>query len=90
MTADPSTLREHALAIWSRRGGRGPARAAGRCRGLDFPAEWRDAIRAAPRVLVVGGGKAGAAMAAGLEAVLADRLDRVEGLVNVPEGRPAR
>lgn len=51
-----------------------------------------EAVRAAPRVLVVGAGKAGAGMAAGLEAALADRLDRVGGLVNVPEGadRPLR
>lgn len=48
--------------------------------------ELADAVRAAPRVLVVGGGKAGPGMAAGLEEALADRLDRVEGLVNVPEG----
>lgn len=44
------------------------------------------AVREAPRVIVVGAGKAGAGMAAGLEAALADRLDRVAGLVNVPEG----
>jgi hydroxypyruvate reductase/glycerate 2-kinase len=37
------------------------------------------------RILVVGGGKAGAAMAAGAEAGLADVLDRVDGLLNVPE-----
>jgi hydroxypyruvate reductase/glycerate 2-kinase len=40
----------------------------------------------APRILVVGGGKAAAAMAAGLEEALADVLDRVEGIVNVPVG----
>jgi glycerate 2-kinase len=46
-----------------------------------------EAIRAARRIIiVVGGGKAGAAMAAGLERALGDRLDRVEGLVNVPGG----
>jgi hydroxypyruvate reductase/glycerate 2-kinase len=38
----------------------------------------------ARRVIVVGGGKAGAAMSAGLEHALADRLDRVAGVVNVP------
>jgi glycerate 2-kinase len=43
-------------------------------------------LLSAPRVLVVGAGKAGPGMAAGLEAALADRLDRVEGLVNVPAG----
>ena len=48
-----------------------------------------DAVRAAPRVIVVGAGKAGPRMAAGLEAALADRLDRVEGLLNVPAGMTA-
>ena len=47
------------------------------------------AVRAAPRVLVVGAGKAGPGMAAGLEAALAPHLDRVGGLVNVPEGMTA-
>src|SRR4051794_31945576 len=44
------------------------------------------AIRGAARVIVVGAGKAGPGMAAGLEAALAHQLDRVEGLVNVPAG----
>ncbi|HEY1188766.1 MAG TPA: DUF4147 domain-containing protein, partial [Gemmata sp.] len=44
------------------------------------------ALRAAPRVLVVGAGKAGPGMAAGLESALADRLERVTGVVNVPAG----
>lgn len=50
------------------------------------------ALRSAPRLLVVGAGKAGSAMAAGVEAAFADRLDRLEGVVNVPEGteRPLR
>jgi glycerate 2-kinase len=43
-----------------------------------------NAIRAAPRILVLGAGKAGAAMAAAVEEVLADVLDRVHGTVNVP------
>lgn len=47
------------------------------------------AIRAAPRILVVGAGKAGPGMALGLEQALADRLDRVDGLINVPEGMSA-
>jgi glycerate 2-kinase len=42
------------------------------------------AVAQARRVIVVGGGKAGAAMAAALEQILADRLDRVTGVVNVP------
>jgi hydroxypyruvate reductase/glycerate 2-kinase len=42
------------------------------------------AVRAAPRILVLGAGKAGAAMAAAVEDALADRLDRIAGIVNVP------
>jgi glycerate 2-kinase len=48
-----------------------------------------DAVAAAERVVVVGGGKAAAGMAAGIEAVLGpDMLERhdVRGLVSVPEG----
>jgi hydroxypyruvate reductase/glycerate 2-kinase len=45
-----------------------------------------EVVRAAGRVIVVGAGKAGAGMAAGLEAARADILGRVEGIVNVPEG----
>src|SRR5690349_12383842 len=41
-------------------------------------------LAAAPRILVLGAGKAGGAMAEAVEAALADRLDRVEGIVNVP------
>jgi hydroxypyruvate reductase/glycerate 2-kinase len=50
------------------------------------------AVRQAPRILVIGAGKAGAAMAAAVEEALADVLDRVEGLVNVPADtvRPLR
>src|SRR5262249_56245473 len=52
----------------------------------------RTAVEAAERIVVVGGGKAGAAMAAGGEAGLADRLDPVTGGVNGPRetGRPLR
>jgi len=46
----------------------------------------RSAVDRAARILVVGGGKAGTAMAAGVETALADRLDRVSGALNVPEG----
>src|SRR4051812_13878119 len=42
------------------------------------------AIGETARVLVVGGGKAAAAMAAGLEDALVQMLDHIEGLVNVP------
>ena len=38
----------------------------------------------APRIIVVGGGKAAGAMAAALETILFCHLDRIEGAVNVP------
>jgi len=76
--------REHALSIWQ------AAVDAVRPEPLVAAAlQGEHDIRAAPRILVVGAGKAGAGMALGLEAALADRLDRVEGLVNVPEGSTA-
>jgi hydroxypyruvate reductase/glycerate 2-kinase len=43
------------------------------------------AITQAPRILVVGGGKAGAGMSAALETALAKHVSRIEGIVNVPE-----
>jgi glycerate 2-kinase len=47
------------------------------------------ALAAAPRILVLGAGKAGAAMSAAVETALAARLDQLEGLVNVPAGATA-
>ncbi len=44
------------------------------------------ALRAARRIVVVGAGKAGAAMSAALEAVLVPLLDKIDGFVNVPAG----
>jgi glycerate 2-kinase len=46
----------------------------------------------ARRIIVVGGGKAGAAMAEGVELALMPHLDRVTGWINVPAGavRPLR
>ncbi len=88
--SDPASLRDHARRIWQ------AAVDAVRPedlvpRALAEPALAR-ALADAHRILVVGGGKAGAAMSAAVEAVLADRLDRVEGIVNVPADavRPLR
>ncbi len=76
--------REHALTIWS------AAVDAVRPEPLVRAAVEADAtICQATRILIVGAGKAGPGMAAGLEAALADRLERVEGLLNVPEGMTA-
>lgn len=48
--------------------------------------ELRAAIEKARRIIVVGGGKAGAGMVEGVESSLADRLiDDVVGIVNVPD-----
>jgi hydroxypyruvate reductase/glycerate 2-kinase len=42
------------------------------------------ALQEARRIIVVGAGKAGAAMSGALENSLADLVDRIEGIVNVP------
>jgi len=52
----------------------------------EFPPEWLEALRHAPRILVVGAGKAGAGMAAGWEAAFPELLPRTTGWVNVPQG----
>src|SRR5262249_7329104 len=44
----------------------------------------REAVTKAPRIFVVGAGKAGAAMSAALEVALPECVDRMEGVVNVP------
>jgi hydroxypyruvate reductase/glycerate 2-kinase len=85
-------LREHALSIWQAavdavRPGRliRPALA-------DPASPLRAALDRARRIVVIGAGKAGAAMSAAVEDALADRLARVSGLVNVPASavRPLR
>ena len=73
-------LRKHALAIWQAavdavRPGPLVRRAL---------ADLAPALASAPRILVLGAGKAGTAMAEAVEYELADRLDRIEGIVNVP------
>jgi hydroxypyruvate reductase/glycerate 2-kinase len=84
MNADE--LRAHARSIWD------AAVAAVRPEKLvrqavsDADSPLASALATAGRILVVGGGKAGMGMAAGLEAGLAGRLDRVKGIVNVPAG----
>ncbi|MFL5341142.1 MAG: glycerate kinase [Gemmataceae bacterium] len=83
MDALEQEMRRHARAIWD------AAVAAADPQALVRAAvtgALREELVAAPRIIVVGGGKAGAAMAAGLEETLADRIDRIEGIVNIPEG----
>jgi hydroxypyruvate reductase/glycerate 2-kinase len=84
MSSPPSPLPDHARAIWRAAVDAADAFDLVRAALADPPAALRAALAAGGRVLVVGGGKAGAAMAAGAEAALADRLGRVAGVVNVP------
>jgi hydroxypyruvate reductase/glycerate 2-kinase len=47
-------------------------------------AKMQESLLRAKRILVVGAGKAGAAMSESLESALADHLDKIVGIVNVP------
>ena len=59
---------------------------------LRHDADFRTAMEQADRILVVGGGKAGTAMAAAFEEALPEFLPKITGLVNVPANavRPLR
>ena len=81
------TLREHALAIW--RSAVDAVRPEPLLRSALAEPSLAKMLQAAPRILVLGAGKAGAAMSQAIESLLADRLDRIEGWVNVPEGTGA-
>jgi hydroxypyruvate reductase/glycerate 2-kinase len=88
-SADPSVIRDHAWAIWSAAvNAVRPAPLANKA-VQNFPATWREVIQAAPRIHVVGCGKAGAGMAFGFEQSLLSERNRLAGLVNVPEGGDA-
>jgi hydroxypyruvate reductase/glycerate 2-kinase len=74
--------REHALAIWQAAvAAAEPARLVGAA--LSDPI-LDNQLSQARRIIVVGAGKAGAPMSEAVESALADRLDRIEGIVNVP------
>jgi glycerate 2-kinase len=78
-----TSLREDALSIWHAAvDAVRPQDLIGRFAQSD--ASFRAEIAAASRVLVVGAGKAGAAMAEALETALPDHLDKLTGVVNVP------
>jgi hydroxypyruvate reductase/glycerate 2-kinase len=77
-----SPQREHALAIWQ--AAIAAAEPAHLVRAALADSALQATLSQALRIIVVGGGKAGAAMSAGVELALADRLDRIEGVVNVP------
>jgi hydroxypyruvate reductase/glycerate 2-kinase len=83
VAAPANRLRQDALAIWQ------AAVDAARPEDLieaalaDPQRALRPLFQSASRILVVGAGKAGAAMSAAVEKALPDLLDRVDGLVNV-------
>ncbi len=77
-----TATREHALEIWQ--AGLQAVQPEELIRAALGEASLIEMIQQAPRILVVGAGKAGATMAAAVEKVLAPALDRIEGLVNVP------
>jgi glycerate 2-kinase len=79
-------LREHARTIWQAAVTAADARQLVR-EALNDPARpLRAALAGAPRILVAGAGKAGVAMCQGVEDAFAGpALDKLEGLVNVPE-----
>jgi hydroxypyruvate reductase/glycerate 2-kinase len=81
-------LRDHARMIWQ--AAVDAARPQDAIRAAFANPAWplAEELRRAPRILVVGAGKAGAAMSAGVENELADSLPRLEGLVNVPAPVP--
>jgi hydroxypyruvate reductase/glycerate 2-kinase len=86
------TLRDQALAIWQ--AAVDAVRPSVLIRAaLEDPAlGLREACSRAARIIVVGGGKAGAAMAVALEEELPDLVRRMRGVVNVPNEavRPTR
>jgi glycerate 2-kinase len=89
MVADLAILRAHARSIWDTAVAAVEPFTLVR-QALEVGGALHTAAARAARVLVVGGGKAGAAMAAGVEAALPGA--RLEGIVNVPAGtqRPTR
>jgi glycerate 2-kinase len=80
----PAPRREHARAIWQAAVAAVDPFELVRTTLTKPPAALAGALARPGRILVVGGGKAGAAMAAGVEAALADQLTRVTGVVNIP------
>ena len=77
-----SSLREHARIIWQ--AGVDAVRPEILVPEALNNSEIRQALAGAKHILVLGGGKAGAAMSAALEAALPDSLAKIQGVVNVP------
>jgi glycerate 2-kinase len=78
------SLRDQALAIWQAAVDAARPGELVRAAFADPHFSLGEAVASASRVLVVGAGKAGAAMSAAVEEALAGQVDKIEGLVNVP------
>jgi glycerate 2-kinase len=82
---ETTKLRQHARAIWQAAVDAAKPEDLVRCALLLDPSVGlSEVLRSARRLLVIGGGKAGSAMAAGVEEALADFPGEIHGLVNVP------
>ncbi len=81
-----SSPRDDALAIWQAAVAAADPFERVRAYLADEHSPARRVVESAGRIIVCGGGKAGAVMAAGVEAALAGLSDRIVGVVNVPEG----
>jgi glycerate 2-kinase len=84
LPVQPSPLRDHAQAIWQAAVDAVKPEPLVRQALTDPELGIGAALAQAPRILVLGGGKAGAAMSGAVEAVLAGKLGQLEGVVNVP------
>ena len=82
MSKNTSPLREDAQVIWQ--AGVDAVRPEILIPNAINSSEIRQAITDARRILVLGGGKAGAAMSAALEGAWPDCIGKMEGVVNVP------
>lgn len=81
-------LREHARTIWDAAVEAAQPQELVRRSLADPTLPLKEALKQAKRIIVVGAGKAGASMACAVESTLADAIDRIEGLVNVPADPP--
>jgi len=77
-------LREHALAIWH--AAVDAVRPEPLLRRALAEPRLAELLQSAPRILVLGAGKAGAAMSEAVESILANHLHKMDGWVNVPAG----
>lgn len=84
VTNPSALLRQHARAIWQAAVAAVDPFELVRTALTNPAPELATALAGAERILVVGGGKAGAAMAAGIEGALPNHLDRLSGVVNMP------